>query len=270
MLEEVLQTISGLKIMGLSLLDIVSIFSQGAMLLGGVFPFIPQYLDIHRTSNTEGFSLFVCLNLLIAHILRIMFWFGERFELPLLGQSILMTFSMLVLVELCVRVNSKHELVSARPRRFTGGPENVGSSHFQSHSFLDFDIKYFWKWTDFLSYVEFTVTFSLVIGVITYLLLDISVFVQFLGFMAVFMEAMLGMPQFYRNYVNKCTVGMSRKMVAMWTCGDIFKTVYFIARSSPVQFWICGLLQIGIDISIFAQVGLYRGNAVPITKPAIS
>ncbi|KAK7114304.1 solute carrier family 66 member 2-like isoform X2 [Littorina saxatilis] len=253
MLEEVLQTISGLKIMGLSLLDIVSIFSQGAMLLGGVFPFIPQYLDIHRTSNTEGFSLFVCLNLLIAHILRIMFWFGERFELPLLGQSILMTFSMLVLVELCVRVNSKHELVSARPRRFT-----------------DFDIKYFWKWTDFLSYVEFTVTFSLVIGVITYLLLDISVFVQFLGFMAVFMEAMLGMPQFYRNYVNKCTVGMSRKMVAMWTCGDIFKTVYFIARSSPVQFWICGLLQIGIDISIFAQVGLYRGNAVPITKPAIS
>ena len=51
-------------------------------------------------------------------------------------------------------------------------------------------------------------TFSLAVGVLTYLLLTVSVFVQFLGFMAVFMEAMLGMPQFYRNFQNKCTVGM--------------------------------------------------------------
>jgi hypothetical protein len=59
----------------------------------------------------------------------------------------------------------------------------------------------------------------------------------------------------------------------MWTCGDIFKTVYFIARSAPVQFWICGMLQIGIDISIFIQVHLYRHNLAPIVhkaKPAIS
>ena len=60
--------------MGISLLHVISIGAQTAMVLGGVVPFIPQYLDIRKTHNTEGFSLFVCLNLLIAHILRIMFW----------------------------------------------------------------------------------------------------------------------------------------------------------------------------------------------------
>ncbi|XP_076449408.1 solute carrier family 66 member 2-like isoform X2 [Babylonia areolata] len=257
MFMDVIASVSEISIMGVLLTDIISFGAQAAMVLGGTVPFIPQYLDIRQTHNTEGFSLFVCLNLLIAHILRIMFWFGERFELPLLAQSILMTLSMLILVELCVRVNTKNELAATRQRRFT-----------------DFDIQYFWKWTDFLSYVEFTLTFTLAVGVVTYALLSVAPFVQFLGFMAVFMEAMLGMPQFYRNFRNKCTVGMSRKMVAMWTCGDVFKTVYFIARSAPMQFWICGMLQIGIDISIFVQVHLYRGNATPLlkkpSKPALS
>lgn len=32
----------------------------------------------------------VCCNILAANILRILFWFGHPFELPLLGQSVLM------------------------------------------------------------------------------------------------------------------------------------------------------------------------------------
>ena len=50
------------------------LFLQVAMVIGGVVPFIPQYLDIWRSQNADGFSLFVCLALLIANILRIMFW----------------------------------------------------------------------------------------------------------------------------------------------------------------------------------------------------
>lgn len=45
-----------------------------AMMFGGVVPYIPQYLEIKRTENTEGFSLYVCLVLLIANTLRILFW----------------------------------------------------------------------------------------------------------------------------------------------------------------------------------------------------
>lgn len=47
-------------------------------------------------------------------------------------------------------------------------------------------------------------------------------------------------------------------MVGFWTCGDVFKTGYFIVRQAPAQFWICGMLQVTIDISIFIQVYMYR------------
>lgn len=46
-------------------------------------------------------------------------------------------------------------------------------------------------------------------------------------------------------------------MVAMWTSGDIFKTTYFIVRNAPVQFAICGTLQVLIDIAILLQVYFY-------------
>uniref|UniRef100_A0A0B6Z865 PQ-loop repeat-containing protein 1 n=1 Tax=Arion vulgaris TaxID=1028688 RepID=A0A0B6Z865_9EUPU len=84
--------------------------------------------------------------------------------------------------------------------------------------------------------------------------------------MAVFTEAMLGAPQFLRNFQNKSTAGMSKKMVGFWTCGDIFKTVYFILREAPSQFWICGMLQVSIDISIFVQVFFYRNSSVVIDR----
>lgn len=45
------------------------------MVIGSVVPYIPQYFTIKQSQNTEGFSLYVCLSLLVANILRIMFWF---------------------------------------------------------------------------------------------------------------------------------------------------------------------------------------------------
>ena len=44
------------------------------MVFGGALPYLPQYQEIQRSNNTEGFSTRVCLVLLIANILRIFFW----------------------------------------------------------------------------------------------------------------------------------------------------------------------------------------------------
>lgn len=79
---------------------------------------------------------------------------------------------------------------------------------------------------------------------LTYLMLPIDWFMEILGFFAVFTEAMLGAPQFMTNFKNKSTHGMSIYMVIMWTIGDMFKTGYFVVRSAPIQFWICGTLQV--------------------------
>ncbi|KAL1415147.1 hypothetical protein MTO96_006937 [Rhipicephalus appendiculatus] len=51
---------------------------------------------------------------------------------------------------------------------------------------------------------------------------------------------------------------MSNQMVLMWTMGDVFKTVYFIMRSAPFQFWVCGSLQVSLDVAILMQVAWYK------------
>lgn len=45
----------------------------------------------------------------------------------------------------------------------------------------------------------------------------------------------------------------SIKMVLMWTSGDTFKTAYFLLNGAPLQFSVCGLLQVLVDLAILAQ-----------------
>ncbi len=49
-------------------------------------------------------------------------------------------------------------------------------------------------------------------------------------------------------------------MVLMWLVGDLAKTVYFILRSTPAQFWLCGFFQIAVDMLILAQVRFYKSQ----------
>jgi len=225
--------------------QLVTVGSELAMVFGGVMPYIPQYLQIQSKQTTQGFSMFVCLALLMANTLRIIFWFGNHFETPLLIQSILMNLTMFALIHLCVKINNKEFFAEKRKGRH----------------FTDFDPDYFWRWTDFLSYLEFVMCIALLGSILMYFLLDYSLFVDSVGFLAVFTEAMLGVPQFYRNFKNKSTYGMSLPMVIMWTCGDIFKTTYFVLRKTPPQFFICGSLQVTVDVLILGQVWFYRQNS---------
>lgn len=59
-----------------------------------------------------------------------------------------------------------------------------------------------------MDYMQCVLAFTLVAAYMTYLLLDSTLFVETLGFLAVFTEAMLGTPQLYCNYQNKSTEGM--------------------------------------------------------------
>ena len=55
-------------------IQLVSWISSAAMIIGGVVPYVPQYWDIWQTRDAEGFSMHVCLALVVANILRIFFW----------------------------------------------------------------------------------------------------------------------------------------------------------------------------------------------------
>ena len=60
--------------MAVEFVAIVSWIASGFMIFGGVIPYIPQYAEIWKSGNAEGFSLYVCFTLLVANCLRIMFW----------------------------------------------------------------------------------------------------------------------------------------------------------------------------------------------------
>ncbi|PAA50053.1 hypothetical protein BOX15_Mlig011996g3 [Macrostomum lignano] len=139
---------TAVKQLGLQAVKYVSIL---LMVFGGVVPYVPQYLQIKRTGNTEGFSQYVCLTLLLANILRILFWFCKHFELPLLAQSFVMIFTMLCMVHIYVRTRQKTILPTDKIRRF-----------------IDLESAHFWKWTDFLSYLQFLLLFTVAASCITY------------------------------------------------------------------------------------------------------
>ncbi|XP_075525788.1 solute carrier family 66 member 2 isoform X4 [Dermacentor variabilis] len=215
--------------------------ASAAIIFGGVVPYIPQYREIKKTRNADGFSTWVCFALLVANTLRILFWFGRPFELPLLVQSVVMSACMFLMLQLCVKTHNLSTIVPQPKQRFTESPW-----------------RHFWAWTDFLSYVEFMASFALCSGALLYLLLDVELVVEAVGFAALLTEALLGLPQFWRNLRNQSTHGMSNQMVLMWTMGDVFKTAYFIMRSAPFQFWVCGTLQVSLDVAILMQVGWYK------------
>ncbi|XP_041852545.1 solute carrier family 66 member 2 isoform X2 [Melanotaenia boesemani] len=209
------------------------------MVFGGALPYVPQFQEIQRSSNTEGFSTRVCLVLLIANILRIFFWIGKQFELTLLLQSVVMILTMFAMLHLCCTVQNTNR-VSTKQHRLT-----------------DLNLQYFWKWSAVEDYLLFCFGFTVLCAVVTMLLLDSAVFVEMLGFLAVMFEAMLGVPQLLQNFHNHSTKGMSVTMVLLWTAGDIFKTTYFVVNESPAQFWVCGSVQILIDVAILLQVLFY-------------
>lgn len=218
--------------------------SSLAMIFGCVLPYVPQYKTIQKNRNCQGFSTFVCLTLLLANILRVAFWFGHAFETPLLVQSALMILAQILLLQLCIRVKR----------------QNAGTL-FKKRSLFTSSPRYFWRWTDLISYLEFLVLFSTVLGLTMHQLIHFKPFVEAVGYCALVTESMLGFPQVIKNYKNKSVQGMSISMVLMWFGGDTFKTGYFIANNTPYQFWLCGLLQITIDIIILFQVCLFRQNA---------
>jgi len=51
-----------------------------------------------------------------------------------------------------------------------------------------------------------------------------------------------------------------------WFGGDLAKTLFFIAKAQPMQFILCGLTQLMIDIWILGQIRAYRGNSYDEVK----
>eukprot|EP00039_Didymoeca_costata_P023461 m.7198 g.7198 ORF g.7198 m.7198 type:complete len:269 (-) comp3666_c0_seq1:36-842(-) len=228
------------------LITTVTVVAETAMIFGGIVPFIPQTMMIRRRRSCEGFNTLVCFNLLIANILRILFWCGRPFELPLLASSVLMVGMMLYMMHACVET---YQFEGRKPVRMRAAI-----------------LSEFWLWTDYADYLTFIALFTVFVGALTYMLSKITMYIEILGFCAVFVEAIQGVPQLLRNRALQSTRGMSVTMIAMWLSGDTFKTLYFITRKAPFQFGFCGSLQVCVDCCLIFQVCWYARNHEPVQQ----
>ncbi|KAL1007760.1 hypothetical protein UPYG_G00091270 [Umbra pygmaea] len=174
-----------------------------AMVVIGALPYTPQYQKILRTKSTEGFSTHICLFLLVSNILRILFWFGKQFEMTLLLQSVVMIFTMLVMLNLCCSVQNNNHIST------------------KQHHITDIDPRFFWSWDAFEDYLIFLLAFTLPCAFATLVFLDSALFVEVLGCLGVLAEALLGLPQLLQNRQHHSTTGMRSVQVTKTTIYSI-------------------------------------------------
>jgi hypothetical protein len=205
---------------------------------------LPQYRRI-KLEKRDSFSTYVSFILIVSNILRIFFYWVAPFDFVYVLQAVVMIVVQLVLLELITRVRREQRMLP--------------SSLFLRISFRWKNLqRYFWQWDDFPSYCYFLGAMTAGVGLLTLVGQYIPWYAEGLGFVSLFMESMLAVPQFLRNR-QEGVEGLSWILVGSWTVGDVAKTIFFaIHPDLPRQFLMCGLIQILVDGGIIYQMWAYR------------
>ncbi|KAI3649917.1 hypothetical protein MP228_005549 [Amoeboaphelidium protococcarum] len=234
-------------------------FFSIAMVFGPVAPYIPQYRQITKTQNSAGFSTYTVALLLIANILRVFFWIGKRFELTLLWQSVVMILAQLVLQQACVKYAHRAEVLEMQTLD-PSSPTKVKRFEHEtafSNLFIHKLMRQFWRWKDFGKYLVFLLQFVIIMLMLQLLFGRSAFYVESVGLVSLVLESLLALPQVINIMATKSSSGLRIETILMWFGGDLFKTVYFFQVSAPVQFLACGVIQLSIDLAIFALMILY-------------
>ncbi|KAF9648952.1 hypothetical protein BDM02DRAFT_3269096 [Thelephora ganbajun] len=203
-----------------------------------------QAYSIVKERDSTGFSRDVCAILLIANITRCFFWLGDQFETALLLQSIFMILAQLALLYICIRykphLNSENRGLSARPMSF-------------------------WQWPTYIQHVEFLAGLILCETILYLIFGRFDVFISILGFLALGLESTLPIPQLISNYKRRSLYGFRMSALIGWVAGDSYKVAYFFIRDSPIQFKVCAIFQLSVDMVIVVQRILYRNAPSDLT-----
>jgi uncharacterized protein with PQ loop repeat len=130
----------------------------------------------------------------------------------------------------------------------------------KKEGFIDiFNPKMFWNWPLMIDYILFLV-FLVIFLIISNIVFgyENDIYIESLGYISIFFESLSGIPQIFQNFQNKSTKNLSFYMIALWLTGDSLKTLYFLHLRFPLQFLICGLIQMILDSVIIFQINFYK------------
>lgn len=116
----------------------------------------------------------------------------------------------------------------------------------------------FWEWPYLFNYIFFLIFLSIFIAISFSVFGKNDFFIETLGYVGMFFESSVAIPQILQNFLKKSTKNLSFNMIAFWLTGDSLKTLYFIQFKSPIQFIIMGLTQMVLDCVIIFQMNYYK------------
>ncbi|KAG0148964.1 hypothetical protein CROQUDRAFT_40632 [Cronartium quercuum f. sp. fusiforme G11] len=262
------------------------------MAVGPPLVYLDQYISILKKRRSDGFSREICGVLLIANITRCFYWLGARFETALLVQSILMILAQFALLEACLRFapgssqsrnrsfwsrdlahtpSEQQSLMSPQsPQESLSGPAGIGGLAATAEEVPEATLplkatiraKYccnFWNWGSFGLYCEFLAILVALQVALYVCLQNHRWYTEALGYIALGLESTLPIPQFLTNYQRKSLAGFRSTVLMGWVVGDGFKTTYFFLQpGNSIQFKLCAVLQLSIDILILFQALMYH------------
>ncbi|CAB4432035.1 unnamed protein product [Rhizophagus irregularis] len=211
--------------------DVFNTLLDISMIVGPVLGYFDQINKFRQTKSSSGYSLDTTGVLLVSSIIRVHFWVGKRFAEVLLYQSFLMIAVQLVLLHEFLKYRFP---ISPTPNR-----------------------RWFWNWYTYKSYLIFLITLSGLLGLFQFMFYKQTWFVETLGFLSLGIESTVPMPQALENFKRHSVSGFSKWIILTWVCGDTFKTFYYIYYHTPVQFILCGIIQLSVDFIIVIQVIIY-------------
>jgi len=213
------------------------------MIFAPIVGYIHQFIKFRKLNTSEGYSSKISLILLISNTLRIFFWFGKKFSIVLIFQSIVMMIMQIVLLIRSLQYKSKKE------------------------GYEDFTLTNFWEWPYYSDYFHFLTSFVIFLGILTPVVgYDNTFYFEILGILSATTEASLQIPQIYKNFMFKSANSLSYLLVATWLFGDAFKSGYLIIIESPIQMVLCGVIQVLFDLIIILQVIYYNRQSETKTE----
>ncbi|PWN20059.1 hypothetical protein BCV69DRAFT_283592 [Microstroma glucosiphilum] len=116
----------------------------------------------------------------------------------------------------------------------------------------------FWTWTTMPSYLAFLFLYCLLLLFLHLIFSSSSTYNSLLGLYALGLESALPLPQLLANQRRRSLSGFRLSVLAGWLFGDLFKTAYFLFRSSPWPFLLGGCFALAIDVGIVVQSRMFQ------------
>ncbi|KAK3714823.1 hypothetical protein LTR37_007558 [Vermiconidia calcicola] len=220
------------------------------ILTSPITSYADQIWSISKSRSSAGFSLDIPLIMLVASILKLFYWFGAKYDLPLLIQAIIMIFVQFILLHVALLNRAPFGAQHSLNQPFAGSKDG------DSYVTRPYG---FWQWRSRKPYWSFLAYYTITLIALQFLTGTNGMYVALQGYVALSVEAILPIPQILQNQRNQSCKGFRFSVLVNWLIGDAFKMTYFFLSEGdvPWAFKLCGLFQAACDCYLGVQYWMF-------------